>query len=178
MTNKRKGDKTPQHENAYTGVLGQGIEYRQLGLLGLLEGDDALQAEVDRQQVEMLLKVPELERALGVIPGDWRGLALALARAHVPGFRVVAPPGRPVEWSPMDKYEWSRAVQALRIASSRSLNDCIEKARKVGEWVDKTAGMSAGALRNHFYDGEKLKGSAMANVSDKAAAYQEMVARE
>lgn len=136
----------------YTQELTKPIKRKRLGLLA----DEALHAEEARRIVdEMFAKIPMLAQAHGVDHGDWFGLALALAKEHVPGFKVVNPSGRPPEWSDVDKAEFSIAVDEVRLSSGKTVDESMKLVIRLERWAKKTAPMSLEALRQHYYQADK-----------------------
>lgn len=103
---------------------------------------------------EMMDKLPALFAAHSVPEGDWASLAIALAREHVPGFRIVNPAGRKTEWSPFDKAEFRYDVEAiLRDAPDQAVTEAIRKGARLERWAEKTKGMKVTALSKHYYSG-------------------------
>ena len=98
----------------YTGSLGKTIAKKRMGLLA--EEDD-YQAEARLTMDEMFSKLPALFKAHDVIEGNFVALALALAKAHVPGFKVVRPAGRKTEWHSSVKAEFRLDVDAIVLES-------------------------------------------------------------
>lgn len=150
--------KSPR-EKAAAGKLGKSTRY--LGLLGQpivanhipgLLADDARHIESARQVGLMLEKLPLLAEAHGVANGDWFALVLALAREHVPGFKVVAKGGRSELWSDIEKAELSIEVEAARKAL-KTLKQAIEAVLLGGRWAEKRP--TASALETHYRHADK-----------------------
>ncbi len=140
-------------KRSYTGVLAQPIKRRRLSLLD----DEA--AENRRIAREMAEKLSELAKSHGI---DWDGspdastaLMLALARTHVPGFRVIAPAGRKKGLSELDKAYLRREVDAVKLATGKTMSPAIAQVMKTEPWRDKLAGKSVGALAQQLKDGAK-----------------------
>jgi hypothetical protein len=81
----------------------------------------------------------DLFKVHDVARGDWVGIALALARAHVPAFSMEKTrPGPKTVWLPVDRAELRVAVDEL-IAQGRAesvLHACNTLARKK-PWIEK-----------------------------------------
>ena len=135
----------------YTGALKKPITKRRLSLLALAD-EHPLRAEYQRQTDEALSKLPDLFAAHDVQDGNWVALALALARTHVPGFKIVEPAGRPTEWEISDKAEFRLDVDAFIINSGNTLpvTEAIQRARRLDAWKSKTEAMKPAALRKHY----------------------------
>ena len=133
----------------YTGTLNKGITRRRFGPLA---ASDAHLSEANRIDSEMAAKLPELFEVHGVEMGNWFRLAMALAREHVPGFKVINPAGRPTEWEEYDKAEFRLDVDAFIINSGNTLpvTEAIRRARRLDAWRSKTEAMKPAALRKHY----------------------------
>lgn len=133
----------------YTGRLREPITRRAMGLL---EDDEAHQAESKRITDEMFSKLPDLFQSHGVPDGDWRALVVGMAKAHVPGFNVVTRAGRKIEWSMAEKSAFRVDVDAIVAASDKRLplTEAIRLARRAETWADKSKLMSAAALKKHY----------------------------
>ncbi|WP_157627245.1 hypothetical protein [Variovorax boronicumulans] len=129
---------------------------------GLL-ADEARIAEATRQVNLMLEKLPQLAQAHGVEPGDWFALVMAMAKEHVPGFRVIAKAGRDELWSDLEKAELKIEVDAYRKAG-RNLKQAIEAVLANGRWEQKRPTHSA--LDTHYKRADK---SLVAMVLDARA---------
>lgn len=151
----------------YTGELSKPIAGRRIGFFDF---DAQVQAEAKRITDEQFAKLPALFAAHGVDPGNWAALALALAGAHVPGFKVKAPSGRPTEWSFADDAEFRLDVDAAVQAGAKSVDRAIASVAAADRWSAKAQGMKTTALRQHYY---RAKESWIRMVSD-ARAYQAM----
>src|SRR4051812_489405 len=82
----------------------------QTSRLGLLASDEEVTTEANRIVAEQFDKIPDLFEAHRVQYGDWMSLCHELAKAHVPGFRVSRPAGRPTEWGLWGDAEFRLAV--------------------------------------------------------------------
>jgi hypothetical protein len=151
----------------YKGRLSKPIVRRRVGPLA---SDEQRAAAVNAQVDELLSKLPLLADAHGVRHGDWFALAVSLARAHVPGFKIVEPAGRPTEWSFFDKAEFRLYVDSIR-GSGKTLDASIKYVAKSDKWSSKVAGMTLGALRKHYYSADPRFFAVLAD----AKAYESMV---
>ena len=132
----------------YTGPLAKPIRRRPISLLRMEESaKEAAGAEVN----EMFDKLPALFTAHGITEHDWFGLAFALAKEHVLGFKLVDPPGRKTQWAASDKAEFRLDVEAIRSAKRKTLDRSIHDTVKADRWLEKTKGMKIAALRQHYY---------------------------
>lgn len=133
----------------YTGTLNKPITKRRLSLLALYP----LRDEYQRQTDEALSKLPDLFAAHDVQNGNWPALALALARAHVPGFKIVEPAGRPTEWGLADKAEFRFDVDTFVINSGNTMlvTEAIKLACRLDAWASKTKPMTLAAITKHYY---------------------------
>jgi hypothetical protein len=132
----------------YTGSLNKAITRKRLGGLA---GEDAYKAEAMRITDEMFKKFPALFSVHGVADGDWMGLAMALAKSHVPGFRSRNSPGRKTEWSVSDKAEFRLDVDINIASTSLSVVEAIKHVIRTQAWATKTASTTIGALEQHYY---------------------------
>ena len=134
----------------YTGSLGKTIAQKRMGLL---HGEDECQAEAKRTTDEMLSKLPALFKAHDAIEGNFVALTLALAKAHVPGFKVVKPAGRKTEWNITDRAEFKLDVDAIVLKSGVLLpvTEAIKMACRSEAWAGKTKPMSLAAVTRHYY---------------------------
>jgi hypothetical protein len=100
-------------------ALGEALPTQKLRLL--MDGDEVDKADHERSQIEgqkliMLLMHYELEF------GDYRGLSLALAREHEPGFNEAKPKNRPTKWNGAVLGFLYVAVERTRISVGRKVN--------------------------------------------------------
>lgn len=137
----------------YTDVLAQPIKRHRLSLVDD-EGD-----ETRRIAREMAEKLPALANWHGI---DWDGtpeayaaLVLALARTHVPGFRVIEPAGRKKGLSELEKAYLRREVDAVRQDTGKKMNAAIAQVMKTELWRDRLAGMSVRAVAQQLKEGAK-----------------------
>lgn len=135
----------------YKGSLSKTIAQKRIGSLA---GEDAYIAEAKRTTDEMFSKLPDLFKAHQVTEGDWVALALALAKAHVPGFKVVRPAGRRTEWGIADKAEFRLEVDAFIDKSKLSVVEAIKLVCRLDAWKEKTAPMKISALEQHYYQAD------------------------
>ncbi|PZP95534.1 MAG: hypothetical protein DI587_22285 [Variovorax paradoxus] len=152
----------------YTGQLADPIEGRRSGLF---DTEEQMQADAHRLAAEKISKLPALFLAHGVELGDWPALALALAVAHVPGFKIKAPAGRPTEWSVADDAEFRLDVDGVRQAGDLTVDRAISKVIASEPWSGKAKGMKIPALRKHYYRANE----AWVRLVADARAYQTMV---
>jgi hypothetical protein len=134
----------------YTGKLNVLIGQKRIGLL---EGPDAYKVEAQRIHEEMLSKLPDLFSVHRVEPNNWPALAFALAREHVPGFKIKRPPGRKTEWGISDKAGFRLDVDTLIANSGNTLpvTEAIKLACRLDEWASKTKPMTLAAITQHYY---------------------------
>jgi hypothetical protein len=123
----------------YKGRLSKPRKFRPFpgGLLGSQEA--AIREWSDREAKEISELLPELFKAHGVDEGDWIGLTVALARAHVPAFSFEkARRGPKTVWEEYDRAELRLAVDDLieRGSASSVLHACQILARKP-HWANK-----------------------------------------
>jgi hypothetical protein len=158
----------------YTGRLAKPVTRSPQHLLladALLEQNE----HGHRATTEALAKLPDLFAAHGQDDGDWIGLALSLAFAHVPGFKMVDPPGRRTKWTAWDKAELRYDVDRIRRGNPKlSVPAALAAASKLERWAKKTKGMNSGALKKHYYGATDPR--AIALVA-KSRAYDDAVRR-
>lgn len=135
----------------YTGSLSKTIARKRIGVFA---SEDAYIAEAKRTTDEMFSKLPDLFKAHQVTEGDWVALVLALAKAHVPGFKVVNPAGRKPEWDSSHKAEFRLDVDTTIEKSGQkklSVVEAIKLVCRMGDWAEKTEPMNLAALEQHYY---------------------------
>lgn len=133
----------------YKGLLNKPVVRKHLGLLAT---DEQRAEAANRQFHELVAKLPLLAEAHGVAAGDWFGLAFELARAHVPGFKVIDPAGRPTEWGDIDKAKLKVDVDELIAAhNGMPVTEALRRVRKLDRWTEKTKDMKETALSKHYY---------------------------
>lgn len=136
----------------YPGRLGKPIVRKPRSLLNYEESARAaIAAEID----EMFDKLPDLFKLYGIQESNWCSLAIALAKEHVPGFKLVEPAGRKTEWGGVEKAEFRLDVDAVRSASKKALDASIREAIKSERWREKTMDMKISALRQHYYQADE-----------------------
>ncbi len=118
----------------YTGELSKPIERKRFGLLA----DEAEHAdEAQRIASEMIGKLPALAQAHGVPHGEWL--------AHVPGFNVANPPGRPEVWSDFERASFKIDVDAEKAKGARSVAEAITRVMKAEKWASVRARVLKGS---------------------------------
>ncbi|HQU48368.1 MAG TPA: hypothetical protein PLM09_04425 [Casimicrobiaceae bacterium] len=141
----------PRTHKPYTGALARPIPYvpregKMLArallasagasdeIVGRLRAESE-QADTARAQV-IAEKVLLLFDHFGIAVGDWVGLVLALARAHVPGFHEEqVPRGRRAVWSARDAALLRRRIEEVKAERrGRSFAQAAEIVAKTGEW--------------------------------------------
>lgn len=132
----------------YTGTLKKPVTRKRMGLL---QGEDVYQAEAKRIADETFAKFPELFKAHDVPEGNWLALAVALAQAHVPGFKVVKPPGRTTKWGLAEKAEFRLDVDTIIDSTGWSVVRAIRKVMRTEPWLKVAEPMTIGALEQHYY---------------------------
>lgn len=135
----------------YTGSLSKTIAQKRIGGLA---GEDAYMAEAKRTTDEMLSKLPDLFKAHQVTEGDWMALALALAKAHVPGFKVVRRAGPRIKWSVSTKAEFRLDVDTEREKSGLSVEKAIEHVWCLEAWRVAAIPTPLSALQQHYYSAD------------------------
>jgi hypothetical protein len=135
----------------YTGSLSKTIVGKRIAPLS---GADAFTVEYKRQDGEMLAKLPDLFRAHEVTVGDWLGLALALAKAHVPGFKVVRRAGPRTKWDVITKAEFRLDVDTEREKSGLSVVKAIEHVWNLEFWRVAAIPTPLSALQKHYYSAD------------------------
>lgn len=153
----------------YKGNLGKTIALKQIGLLS---DADAYEKEAKRITDEMFGKFPDLFIVHQVTQGDWMALSLALAKAHVPGFKVVRPSGAPKKWESVARAEFRLDVDAIIEDKGLSVVESIKLAIRLYTWEAKTASMTIGALEKQYYSTDMR----MVELIKKARSYELMVA--
>ena len=153
----------------YTGKLSKPITRKRFGLLA---SEDDFKAEEHRTKSEMFTKLPDLFKAHGVTEHDYLGLILAMAKAHVPGFKLVKPAGRKTEWGDFDKAEFRIAVDGTREANpGMPVTQAISRVCRLPSWHEKTEGMKVSALSKHYYGAD----SRFIAMMKDAKAYKSIV---
>jgi hypothetical protein len=84
----RAGALARRRAGPYSGALARPIDLKQCDVAAI---PNQLAAAFQAVAHVRAARVPLLFEWHGIEPGDWQGLALALARAHVPGFQESAP---------------------------------------------------------------------------------------
>jgi len=132
-------------------------------------------ADAGRIEDEMRAKLPDLFKAHGITDGDWPNLAMALAKAHVPGFRVSSPPGRPNEWDELEAAEFKIEVDNICRAQGLSVVESIKLAIRLDAWAPKAADMTLGSLEKRYYEARNSK---WVELVKKARAYEQIGAED
>lgn len=155
----------------YTGTLNKLVTRKRIGLL---ESEDAYQSEAKRIADETFAKFPELFKAHDVPEGNWPALAVALARAHVPGFKVANPPGRTTKWGLAGKAEFKLDVDTIIDSTGWSVVRAIRKVIRTEPWLKVSELMTIGALEKQYYSAD----SRFVEVVRKARAWQALPQNE
>jgi hypothetical protein len=132
----------------YSGRLQKPIVKRRVGVFST---EEDIRAAANAEVNEMFDKLDDLFAAFTLQKDDWCGLALALAKAHVPGFKFVAPAGRKTEWSVLDKAELKLDVDTIAESTGLPITEAIKRACKMEAWSAKTKKMSLPAITKHYY---------------------------
>jgi hypothetical protein len=133
----------------YTGKLAKPIVSKQLGLFAT---DADIKAEALRITTEKVNKISALFALHGVELNDWMNLAFELAEAHVPGFKVNKPAGRPTVWGKYYEAEFKLTVDSMKAANhGMTVTTAIRRVMKLDSWSVKTKGMKIAALSKHYY---------------------------
>lgn len=155
----------------YKGSLASTIKRKRIGLLAT---EAAYTAEAKRITDEFFSKLPDLFKAHGVTEGNWLALSLALAEAHVPGFRVVNPAGRKARWGVSYESEFRLDVDILIEESKPKALSVVEAIKLVcrrESWIEKTKSMSLSALEKHYYSADLR----WVQIVKDARAYEKIV---
>ncbi|MGF6524742.1 hypothetical protein [Variovorax sp. PvP013] len=128
----------------YEGKLKEPIVQQHHGLLS------DLNAEQQRINIEMLSKLPALFEAHQVEAGNWMRLAFELAKAHVPGFQVNAPAGRPLKWELAEKAAFRIDVDEIISDAKLSLSEAIKLAIRQPRWAEQAREMTMAALVKQY----------------------------
>lgn len=137
----------------YEGPLKRRIPGKRFGLLA---GDEEYVSDAARIADAQLAKLPALFQAHGVPFGEWHLLALELAIAHVPGFKVSKPVGRNTKWSELDKAELRIDVDAT-IAATRhkTVGEALRHLQKTNEkWKPFLNGLGAHVMKEYYQDAD------------------------
>ena len=143
----------------YTGNLNQPIKpFRPDPLTQGQDTQAEIEAELDHLQREIWPKVPDLFKAHGVEVNDWPGLAIALAKAHVPGFQIQKR-GRPPEWAPelVAMFTVMVDTEILR-RPGLTVAQAIEHVKQAPQWAgyaDKTNDADPDTLRKRYESGKR-----------------------
>ena len=153
----------------YTGTLAKPIPRKRMELL---VDDATFQAEAHRTIEAMFAKLPDLFKAHGVAEFNYLGLVVAMAKEHVPGFKLVNPAGRPTTWGDYDKAQFRLSVDDMREANpGMPTTQAISRVYRFSSWEAKTQGMKGAALRKH-YDAADLR---WVQVARDAKAYESII---
>lgn len=153
----------------YTGKLGKPIVRRRIGLL---EPMTAYEDDANRIASEMFAKLPDLFAAHDIQDGDWVALSVALAKAHVPGFKVCAPVGRNPTWTLASRAELRADVDTLiqQSAGALAVTDAVRLAVESEPWKSKAKRISAASVEKQYY----LADPRFVEIVKKARAYESM----
>ncbi|MBS0368052.1 MAG: hypothetical protein JSS57_02510 [Proteobacteria bacterium] len=109
----------------YKGDLAKPVEPPTIG--PLMSGEEisgVAQAMVDEQYRRMVL----LFDAHSVKPGDWEALCFALAKTHVPGFKVArGRAGRPQKWHDYDRAMLVLAVEETGLGVREAVQELAQQ---------------------------------------------------
>ena len=152
----------------YTGALKKAIVRKRLGIL---HTESEFQDDSQRIVDEMVSKLPELFAVYEVNQGDWVSLAFRLAQAHVPGFKVVDPPGRPPEWGPHENAGFHIDVDAVIDERHLTVVEAIKIVIRMESWAKKTSPMNMVALERRYYSADP----AWVKIVKDARAYEIIV---
>lgn len=133
----------------YSGALAKPIPRKRSSVFAC---DESIKADVERIADIQAEKMIQLFSAHGVEVGNWVALSLALAKEHVPGFRIAEPAGRPTEWGEIEKAELRIAVDEMRDSNpGLNISDAIRRIQRMDSWQARTGAMRASALSKHYY---------------------------
>lgn len=160
----------------YKGRLGKPRKFRPFpgGLFGPRE--EAIREWTEREGREIFELLSELFKAHAVQQGDWFGLSLALAKAHVPGFSMEkAKRGPKTVWEEYDRAELRLAVDDLMRGHATSvLHACQMLARKP-PWASKLRGKNKNptkALERQYHNADPR----VVRMAEKRRAYDKWCA--
>lgn len=156
----------------YKGRLSKPRKFRPLpgGLFGSSEEADRKWKERERQELAELLI--ELFVVHGVDQGDWFGLTVALARTHVPAFKIEkARRGPKTAWAEVDRAGLRLDVDELLSSGKATsvLHACSSLARK-DPWKAKLRSSNKNpgeALRRQY----QMADPRMVQIVEKGRAY-------
>lgn len=130
----------------YTGKLAKKIIFSQGTLL----------TSPRPPMAELIEKLPNLFDFHHVERGDWAGLALALAMAHVPGFQFQKRAGAPKKLSALDKSDLRRDTDQLMVQHPNlSVPDALRRIGRTEKWKTRLLPIkSFRALRDAYREGD------------------------
>lgn len=131
----------------YQGALNRGIVERPIPLLGNPNDQDEYITQQRMAKLQLLLAAHNVE------VGDWSGLAIALAVAHVPGFKVVQPRGRKSVWQEYDRAELYLDVQKVIEDSggAMTIEEAIKRVCRLDRWLEILKPMMLGAIVKQYH---------------------------
>jgi hypothetical protein len=156
----------------YAGKLKKPIARKRLGWL---YDESHYLEDAQRIEDERLAKLPDLFAAHNVPLGDWQGLAMALAKAHVPGFKATRPPGRPNDWDAKETAEFKVDVDDIAERDGLSIVEAIKLVIRTTAWAEKTSSMTLPALEKRYYEGHDSK---WIELVKKARSYEAIIGDE
>ena len=137
----------------YDGALKRRIPGKQFGLLA---GDEDYASDAVRIADAQLAKLPALFEAHGVPFGEWHLLTLALAIAHVPGFKVSKPVGRNTKWSELDKAELRIDADAtMATTRHKTVGEALRHLQKTSEkWKPFLNRLGSHVMKEYYNDAD------------------------
>lgn len=107
-------------------------------------------------------KMPLLFQHFDLLPGDWKALALALAKAHVPGLQPVTPEQRGPKrfWTIALMQAFMTEMQAeIEGPKQRSVSDAANTLAKRQDWKQRLKGYQkpAEVLRHKYFELNKVE---------------------
>lgn len=168
----------------YSGRLSEPVVKARLGPLA---DDSAVQNESTRIAGELVKKMPLLFEAHGIEEGNYAALAMALATAHVPGFKIIQPAGRPEEWTAADKAALRVDIDLLKAekaAEGRAITvrDAIKLVMQSETWKPRAAKaegkdgkLKISSIEQHYYAARQQTKAAIGwlEMATKAKAFDD-----
>lgn len=153
--------------HSYTGALAEPIELpAPAGWLQSAEQWTERRNEVYWTSFEK--KMPLLFQHFDLVPGDWKALALALAKVHVPGLQPVTPERRGPKrfWTLSVMQAFMAEMQAeIEGPKKRSVSDAAATLAKRQDWKQRLKGHQkpAEVLRHKYFELKKAEDPPEAN---------------
>lgn len=152
----------------YTGILAEPIDHRKIaGSLGLLADSSDNQFK-EKYKMELVDRLAALFAHYGIPPKDefaMAKLALALASAHVPGFKDITygtkRPGRPRKWDFVRLTELYADVQSL-VRDGKNEHQACRVLATSGRYAKRYRGCKHKTLHRRYLESKKFNPSTFA----------------